>query len=59
MLRAVAFQICRTHRATGFCSYAENCKFAHGQEELRERPFGEKYKTQPCKNFHQVRRPRP
>ncbi|GMT14541.1 hypothetical protein PFISCL1PPCAC_5838, partial [Pristionchus fissidentatus] len=48
--------LCDTYRRTGSCSYGDNCRFAHNQEELRvpNQPRGRmhpKYKTVLCENF--------
>ncbi|CAB3401818.1 unnamed protein product [Caenorhabditis bovis] len=47
--------LCDAYRKTKQCSYGENCRFAHGIEELRlAHPRGRihpKYKTVLCENF--------
>jgi len=45
-------EICSSWNNTGECIYGKNCRFAHGTNELRERPKPHRnYKTAMCKNF--------
>jgi len=45
-------EMCRSWAKFGLCPYNENCRFAHGREELRVRPRPHwKYKTEMCKKF--------
>jgi len=47
--------MCKSWLLTKSCPYETRCKFAHGEEELREMAHNgvehPKYKTKPCKNF--------
>jgi len=47
--------MCKSWLLTKSCPYETRCKFAHGEEELREIAHIDtdhpKYKTKPCKNF--------
>ncbi|CAK55688.1 unnamed protein product (macronuclear) [Paramecium tetraurelia] len=46
-------EICKNFLFKGSCKYQENCSFAHGDNELRDRvPANENFKTKPCKNYH-------
>jgi hypothetical protein len=46
-------EICRNWEL-GLCGFGENCAFAHGYEELRNRiNLGNNYKTKKCKQFHE------
>lgn len=49
-------QHCRTFRQQGYCEYDRNCRFAHGDHELRitvnySKTSNPKYKTRLCRNF--------
>jgi len=45
-------EMCRSWAKFGLCPYGENCRFAHGREELRVKPRPHwKYKTEMCKKF--------
>ena len=33
----------------GECKFGENCSFAHGDSELKQRKLTFNYKTKPCK----------
>ena len=33
----------------GYCKYEDNCAFAHGESELKNRKISVNYKTKPCK----------
>ena len=46
-------EICQRFMETGSCKYGEKCQFAHGEDELRYVYKHPKYKTLPCKTFHQ------
>ena len=35
----------------GYCKYGDNCAFAHGENELKNRKISFNYKTKPCKQF--------
>ncbi|KAI6196179.1 hypothetical protein M3Y94_01078300 [Aphelenchoides besseyi] len=49
--------MCRLWLLDGFCSFGDDCRFAHGDHELRPLPFrnpiigNPKYKTRPCFNY--------
>jgi putative component of toxin-antitoxin plasmid stabilization module len=46
-------EICRNWEL-GTCEFGDNCAFAHGIEELRNKVnMGLKYKTKKCKQFHE------
>ena len=38
----------------GFCKYGDNCAFAHGESELKNRKISSNYKTKPCKQFFEI-----
>lgn len=47
-------QLCDTFEEFGECKYGSNCQYAHGKEELREKPAPYRpsaYKTVRCKNY--------
>ena len=44
-------EICRYWEMYGECKYGENCAFAHGDSELKQRKMTFNYKTKPCKQF--------
>ncbi|CAD5211291.1 unnamed protein product [Bursaphelenchus xylophilus] len=46
-------QYCRSFRENGDCAYGGNCRFAHGEDELRiqSAQFHPKYKTRQCRNY--------
>lgn len=45
-------ELCTSYSASGSCSYAERCQFAHGLHELHV-PFRHpKYKTALCRGYH-------
>ncbi|KAJ9080427.1 hypothetical protein DSO57_1025080 [Entomophthora muscae] len=46
-------ELCATFDKEGQCPYSAKCKFAHGQEELREIPRHPKYKSILCRSFQQ------
>ncbi|VDM25597.1 unnamed protein product, partial [Toxocara canis] len=46
--------LCREFKGAGKCAYGGDCRFAHGEHELRlpaQFKAHPKYKTQLCKNF--------
>ena len=43
-------QLCRTFELEKACPF-DHCHFAHGNAELRGRPFPPNYKTRPCRRF--------
>jgi hypothetical protein len=44
-------EICRYWEMYGECKFGENCAFAHGDSELKQRKLTFNYKTKPCKQF--------
>ena len=38
----------------GYCKYGNNCAFAHGESELKNRKLSFNYKTKPCKQFFEI-----
>ena len=38
----------------GYCKYEDNCAFAHGESELKNRKISVNYKTKPCKQFFEI-----
>jgi butyrate response factor len=47
-------QLCNTFEEFGECKYCDNCQYAHGKHELREKPEivrPSAYKTVRCKNY--------
>lgn len=49
-------ELCKNWELFGDCYYKENCSFAHGESELRNKLFlknsnNDKYKTKPCRSF--------
>ena len=47
-------EICRNWEL-GSCEFGDNCAFAHGYEELRNKlNMGSNYKTKKCKQFHEL-----
>ena len=47
-------EICRNWEL-GTCEFGEDCVFAHGYEELRNKlGMGNNYKTKKCKQFHEL-----
>lgn len=47
-------ELCKNWSETGRCNYGNKCKFAHGKEELLDRPIPNKqrYKSKRCNSFH-------
>ena len=44
-------EICRNWEMYGECKYGNNCAFAHGDTELKQRNLSFNYKTKPCRQF--------
>ena len=45
-------ELCRRYEETRTCPYKNGCQFAHGVEELRNRPIRHsRYKTKVCKTY--------
>lgn len=45
-------ELCKFYEINGKCKYGDNCIFAHGKENLREKVFNKSgYKKRPCINF--------
>ena len=44
-------EICHYWEMNGYCKYGDNCAFAHGENELKNRKMSFNYKTKPCKQF--------
>ena len=47
-------EICRNWEMYGECKYGDNCAFAHGDSELKQRKLTFNYKTKPCKQFFEL-----
>ena len=47
-------EICRYWEMYGECKYGDNCAFAHGDSELKQRKLTFNYKTKPCKQFFEL-----
>ena len=47
-------EICRYWEMYGECKYGDNCAFAHGDSELKQRKMTFNYKTKPCKQFFEL-----
>jgi len=46
-------EICKFWQLSGACEYEDQCSFAHGREELKQKSDVHKnYKTKQCKRFH-------
>jgi hypothetical protein len=46
-------EICHLWKETGFCKFGENCGFAHGEIEIKEKKVHQKHKSELCKSFHE------
>jgi hypothetical protein len=48
-------ELCKSWSETGFCVYANKCRFAHGRHELSIKPIETgKYKVKECNSFKEV-----
>ena len=47
-------EICHYWEMYGECKYGDNCAFAHGDSELKQRKLTFNYKTKPCKQFFEI-----
>ena len=47
-------EICHYWEMYGECKYGDNCAFAHGDSELKQRKMTYNYKTKPCKQFFEL-----
>ena len=47
-------EICRYWEMYGECKFGDNCAFAHGDSELKQRKMTFNYKTKPCKQFFEL-----
>ena len=47
-------EICRYWEMYGECKFGENCAFAHGDAELKQRKLTFNYKTKACKQFFEL-----
>ena len=46
-------EICKFWQLNGTCEYSDQCSFAHGTSELKQRHDQPRnYKTKQCKRFH-------
>jgi len=46
-------ELCSTFSESGFCPYGNKCRFAHGREELFDRPINNpNYRRIECNAFH-------
>ncbi len=47
-------ELCKSWVESGFCIYGNKCRFAHGKEEIMEKPINnQKYKQKACLTFFQ------
>lgn len=44
-------ELCRSFERDKTCCYGTKCQFAHGIQDLRQKPVDPRYKTKPCRNF--------
>ncbi|RKP40202.1 hypothetical protein BJ085DRAFT_18778, partial [Dimargaris cristalligena] len=44
-------ELCRSYMDTGYCRYSNQCKFAHGEVDLRRRDRHPRYKSEICRSF--------
>ena len=47
-------EICHYWEMNHYCKYGENCAFAHGENELKNRKLSMNYKTKLCKQFFET-----
>ena len=47
-------EICHYWEMYGECKFGDNCAFAHGDSELKQRKMTFNYKTKPCKQFFEL-----
>ena len=47
-------EICHYWEMNNYCKYGDNCAFAHGENELKNRKLSFNYKTKPCKQFFEL-----
>lgn len=47
-------EICRYWEMYGECKFGDNCAFAHGESELKQKKLTFNYKTKPCKQFFEL-----
>ena len=47
-------EICHYWEMNGFCKYGDNCAFAHGENELKNRKISLNYNKKHCKQFYEI-----
>ena len=47
-------EMCKYWEMYGKCKFGDNCAFAHGDSELKQRKLTFNYKTKPCKQFFEL-----
>ena len=47
-------EICHYWEMNHYCKYGDNCAFAHGENELKNRKISFNYKTKPCKQVFEI-----
>ena len=47
-------EMCKYWEMYGQCKFGDNCAFAHGESELKQRKLTFNYKTKPCKQFFEL-----
>ena len=47
-------EMCHFWQMNGKCKFGDNCAFAHGDSELKEKQNIYNYKTKPCKQFFEL-----
>lgn len=46
---------CKYWTEKGYCEYGDQCAFAHGNNEIRQKPnISSNYKTKKCNQFHET-----